>query len=118
MTSQDFVLPVVGDGSGLEQSQQLFSEELHLATRNHAIPLEALRYDVTPTGMHYTLVHYDVPLVDATDWRLTLDGGFTRPLSLSLADLQRRPARSLRVTIECAGDGRALLSPRPLSQPW
>ena len=30
----------------------------------------------------------------------------------------RRPRRTLAVTLECAGNGRARLTPRPLSQPW
>jgi len=30
-------------------------EELQLAARNHGLPLETLRYDVTPTGLHYLL---------------------------------------------------------------
>jgi hypothetical protein len=25
-----------------------------------------LRYDVTPTGMHYKLIHYDIPFVDTS----------------------------------------------------
>ena len=29
-------------------------EELQLAARNHGMPLEALRYDVTPAGLHYS----------------------------------------------------------------
>ena len=41
-----------------------------------------------------------------------------RPLSLSLDELKERPARTLAVTMECAGNGRALYEPRPLSQPW
>jgi DMSO/TMAO reductase YedYZ molybdopterin-dependent catalytic subunit len=114
----DLNLPVVGDGSGLESDGRLYVEELQLATRNHALPLEALRYDVTPTGLHYTLVHYDIPAVDPASWRLALDGALRRPLTLTLGELQRRPERTVRVTLECAGDGRALLSPRPLSQPW
>jgi len=118
MTSADFVPPVVGDGSGLEPSPSLHAEELQLASRNYALPLEALRYDVTPTGLHYTLVHYDIPAVDAGTWRMSVDGTVLNPSSLTLTDLQRRPQRTLRVTIECAGDGRALLSPRPISQPW
>src|SRR5439155_6401849 len=63
-------------------------------------------------------VHYDIPPVDAATWRLRLGGLVRRPLSLSLAEMQRRPRRTLRVTLQCAGDGRALLQPRPLSQPW
>src|SRR2546426_6992578 len=34
-------------------------DELQLAARNHALPLEALRFDVTPVGLHYLLTHYD-----------------------------------------------------------
>ena len=44
--------------------------ELQLAARNHGMPLEALRYDVTPAGLHYLLVHYDIPLIDPGSWQL------------------------------------------------
>ena len=47
-------------------------DELRLAARNHALPLEALRYPVTPIGLHYVLVHYDIPDVDAATWRLSV----------------------------------------------
>ena len=49
-------------------------EELQLAARNHGMPLEALRYDVTPVGLHYLLIHYDIPPVDAGSWALSLGG--------------------------------------------
>ena len=39
-------------------------------------------------------------------------------MSLSLADLQARPAVDVALTMECAGNGRARLDPRPVSQPW
>ena len=56
--------------------------ELRLAARNHGMPLEALRYAVTPVGLHYLLVHYDIPAVDPQSWRLTLGGAVDRTLSL------------------------------------
>lgn len=93
-------------------------EELQLAGRNRGMPLEALRYDLTPTGLHYLLVHFDIPAVDPGDWRLRVDGRVERPLRLSLADLRARPRRTMPVTLECAGNGRARLRPRPLSNPW
>jgi sulfane dehydrogenase subunit SoxC len=93
-------------------------EELQLATRNHGMPLEALRWPITPLGLHYLLVHYDIPQVDPAVWRLELGGTVSRPLSLSLDDLRSRPAVDLVATMECAGNGRARLSPRPVSQPW
>jgi len=93
-------------------------EELQLAARNRGMPLEALRYDFTPPGLHYLLVHFDIPLVDPADWKLHIGGSVRRPLTLSLEDLRALPHRTIPVTLECAGNGRALLHPRPLSQPW
>ncbi len=99
-----------GEGIGLD--------ELALATRNHGLPLEALRYDVTPPGLHYVLTHYDIPAIDPASWRLEITGAVDSPLSLPLAELRRRPAVSSRVLLECAGNGRARFEPRPVSQPW
>jgi DMSO/TMAO reductase YedYZ molybdopterin-dependent catalytic subunit len=93
-------------------------EEVGLATRNHGMPLEALRYEITPPGMHYLLIHFDVPAVDEDAWRLEVGGMVAHPLSLSLDDLRAREASSATVTLECAGNGRATLDPRPVSQPW
>ena len=107
------------DASAASDAQDGISlEELQLATRNHGLPLEALRYAVTPVGLHYLLIHFDIPLVNPLEWRLTVDGLVERELSLGLAALCAKPAMEAVVTMECAGNGRARLSPRPLSQPW
>ena len=82
------------------------------------MPLEALAFDRTPAGLHYLLVHFDVPVVDPDGWRLTVGGRVATELSLSLDELRARPATTLAVTLECAGNGRARLDPRPVSQPW
>ncbi|MFN8178879.1 MAG: sulfite oxidase [bacterium] len=93
-------------------------EELQLAARNRGLPLEALRYDVTPVGLHYLLVHFDIPAIDPREWRLAVGGNVRRALSLTLDDLRARPRHTALVTLECAGNGRARLQPRPISQPW
>jgi sulfane dehydrogenase subunit SoxC len=93
-------------------------EELHLAVRNHSMPLEALRHDVTPPGLHYLLDHFDIPAVDGNSWHLRIGGAVQRSLELSLRALRRAPSISVPVTLECAGNGRSLLKPRPVSQPW
>jgi DMSO/TMAO reductase YedYZ molybdopterin-dependent catalytic subunit len=103
---------VAGEASGISR------EELQLAARNHGTPLEALRYPITPLGLHYLLLHFDIPQVDAATWRLTMDGLVRRPLALTLAEIRERPEVEYAVTMECAGNGRARLSPRPFSQPW
>lgn len=93
-------------------------EELQLAARNHGMPLEALREPITPIGLHYLLIHYDIPHVDAQTWRLAVDGRVATALSLDLGALRALPSHEVVATMECAGNGRAQLAPRPLSQPW
>src|SRR5437899_8783919 len=88
-------------------------EELQLAARNHGMPLEALRWDVTPIGLHYLLTHYDIPALDES-WRLAVDGNVAAPFELSLDELQELPAHEVVATMECAGNGRARLAPRPV----
>jgi sulfane dehydrogenase subunit SoxC len=93
-------------------------EELALAARNHAMPYEALRYEVTPAGLHYLLIHYDIPDVDPSTFRLSVAGHVETTLELTLDALRAMPATTIAVTMECAGNGRALFEPRPVSQPW
>lgn len=96
----------------------LTPEELQLAGRNSGMPLEALSHDLTPVGLHYLLIHFDIPAIDPAGWRLRVGGRVARPLELTLDDLRARPRRTIPVTLECAGNGRTRLEPRPVSQPW
>jgi DMSO/TMAO reductase YedYZ molybdopterin-dependent catalytic subunit len=88
-------------------------DELALAARNHGMPLEMLREPVTPVGLHYLLIHFDIPAIDAAAWRLDVGGR-----SFTLDELTARERRTLPVTLECAGNGRALLGNHEPSQPW
>jgi sulfane dehydrogenase subunit SoxC len=108
-------MATVPEGTSVEG---VSAQELRLAARNHALPLEALRHPITPAGLHYLLIHYDIPAVDPAGFALEIGGAVERPVSLSLDDLRARERVSLPVTFECAGNGRALLEPRPVSQPW
>lgn len=101
-----------------ESPEGITFEELQLAARNHGMPLEGLRYDLTPLGMHYLLIHFDIPAADEATWTVEIGGRVKKPMSLSMRDIRSRPAVTLPVTMECAGNGRARLHPRPLSQPW
>ncbi|MCH8990049.1 MAG: sulfite oxidase [Chloroflexi bacterium] len=120
MTQQDTGrrFPTVGDGSGMTSDPRFYREELQLAFRNRGMPLEGLRYDITPTGMHYLLTHFDIPEVDPNAWNLKISGLVGNPVTLSLGDIKALPSRTEVVTMECAGNGRALFTPRSVSQPW
>lgn len=94
-------------------------EEVALANRNSGILLETLRHDVTPAGMHYLLNHFDVPYVqDASTWAVGISGEVDHPFQITLDEIKRLPQKTLRVTLECAGNGRANTAPRWPSMPW
>ena len=92
--------------------------ERALANRNSGTLLETLALDVTPTGAHYLLTHFDVPLLDAASHRLRFHGAFATPYELCVDEIRALPEVTLPVTLECAGNGRAGLSPRRYSMPW
>jgi DMSO/TMAO reductase YedYZ molybdopterin-dependent catalytic subunit len=93
-------------------------QEVGLALRNHGMHLEALRYPITPVGMHYLLIHFDIPLIDPASYELEIGGLVRRHSRLTLDGIKARPALTVPVAMECGGNGRAHLSPRPTSAPW
>ena len=99
-------------------SQKFSREEVWLALRNHGMHLEGLRYPITPVGMHYLLIHFDIPLIDPAAYELAIEGLVRKPSRLTLDEIRARPALTVPVAMECGGNGRAHLSPRPISAPW
>jgi len=92
------------------------AQEVALAARNRGMPLEALRHELTPAGLHYLLIHFDIPPADERP--LEFRGLFQNTFSIEPAELRRLPSKTLRVTLECAGNGRGQLAPRYPSVPW
>lgn len=69
--------------------------------RTPVMDLEGL---ITPTDLHYTVQHFDVPPVVETDkWELLISGEVKQPLTLNFDQLRRFPARSVRTVMECSG---------------
>lgn len=85
--------PSIPDISERDAGDLFHREELQLALRNRGMPLEAMRYPVTPSGMHYLVIHFDIPDVDVDHWKLQVGGLVSNPFSLSLGDTKARPAR-------------------------
>ena len=73
---------------------------------------------VMPNRRFYVRNHFQVPKLDCASWRLDVGGLVERPLSLSLRDLVRMPSQTQFVTLECAGNGRSLLSPLVSGEQW
>src|SRR5262245_28819812 len=73
---------------------------------------------VMPNAHFYVRNHFQIPMFDPAPWRLAVTGHVERPLSLSLRDVQRLPSQTLPVTLECAGNGRAWLTPAAEGEQW
>src|SRR5829696_267203 len=72
-----------GAPAGTAGDEGITPAELRLAARNHGLPLEVLRHPITPAGLHYLLIHYDIPAVDPNTFQLEIDGAVERPQTLS-----------------------------------
>jgi sulfite oxidase len=84
-------------------------------------PARLAASEITPVEDFFVRNHGAVPEVDATAWRLRIEGEVERPLELTLADLAKRPRRELVATIQCAGNRRQELiehKPVPHELPW
>jgi DMSO/TMAO reductase YedYZ molybdopterin-dependent catalytic subunit len=85
---------------------------------NAETPLPALLEPVTPTPLFYVRNHFDVPHLDEARFRLRLCGLVERPLELRMEDVRALPQSQVTATLECAGNGRTLMTPRPGGTPW
>src|SRR5438132_758627 len=73
---------------------------------------------ITPVERFYLRNHFDLPKIDVAKWRLRVHGLLEKPLSLSLADLQRMPQVTVEAVLQCAGNGRALFTPHVAGVQW
>ena len=85
---------------------------------NAETPLEALAHTHTPTGSFFVRNNHPVPELPAATHRIVVEGAVEEPFTLRLAELAQGPLRELTVTLECAGNGRALMAPLPEGEPW
>ena len=85
---------------------------------NAETPLTALLSDLTPSELVYIRNHFEVPQIEASDWSLEVGGSVESPQAFSHSDISALPARTLRMTLEYAGNGRVSMDPAPPGTPW
>jgi DMSO/TMAO reductase YedYZ molybdopterin-dependent catalytic subunit len=59
---------------------------------------------ITPNEEFFSISHFDRPVIDASTWKLEIDGLVKKPLTLTLDDLKARPRQEVVFTIECSGN--------------
>jgi sulfite oxidase len=110
-----------GPGSAIETDPRFLPLEVRAPTpdaRCLEASLSSLEEEITPTKQFFIRSHFAVPQINATTWRLEIDGEVERPLSLTLADLQELPHQDLTSVLECAGNGRVTVRPKAEGVLW
>jgi len=72
-------------------------------------PVEFMTDWITPVNHFFVRNHMFEPAkIEASTWKLTIGGEVEKPLTLTLADLQKVLVHSVTNAMECAGNGRSL----------
>jgi DMSO/TMAO reductase YedYZ molybdopterin-dependent catalytic subunit len=80
---------------------------------NAETKLDGMTGAITPAGRHYVRTHFPMP---AAPTEVIIDGANAR--TFSLEEVRALPARTLAVTLECAGNGRKFLEPSVPGEQW
>ncbi len=74
---------------------------------------------ITPADVLHVRQHLPRPApIDANAYRLAVNGLVAKPLTLTLADLERLPQQTVPATLECAGNGRTFFRPKVPGIQW
>jgi DMSO/TMAO reductase YedYZ molybdopterin-dependent catalytic subunit len=118
-------MPQTGPGSVLdpEDACQQAIEAGLVVHRAHPLNCETsipalLGGVVMPNARFYMRNHFPMPDLEPAAFRLAVGGLVERPLSVSLRDLHNMRSQTLVVTLECAGNGRAMFEPPIDGEKW
>ncbi|MDP9358026.1 MAG: sulfite oxidase [Chloroflexota bacterium] len=73
---------------------------------------------VVPNDRFFVRSNGPTPIIAPEAWRLQVGGLVERDLTLSLADLQAMPRRTLTAFLECSGNSRSRFVPTAEGTPW
>lgn len=66
----------------------------------------------TPTDKVFSLAHFGVPIIEASDWQLEISGLVNQPRTLTLTDIKDLPRREINTVHQCAGSPLDPTSPK------
>jgi DMSO/TMAO reductase YedYZ molybdopterin-dependent catalytic subunit len=82
-------------------------------------PLAYLDTWVTPVDAFFVRQHIPRPApIDPAAHRVQISGMVSKPVQLSIADLQKLPQYTVPATLECTGNGRGFYSPKVPGIQW
>jgi DMSO/TMAO reductase YedYZ molybdopterin-dependent catalytic subunit len=90
---------------GAEQGEVIpFADTPKFDPAKPRLPWDQTSDWLTPDGQFFFVGHYGYPEVDAKTWKLDISQGVAKPLSFTLDDIRKRPAREYIATMECSGN--------------
>lgn len=106
-----------GERSPFEKSARYFRESATPASGSSRTPLQDLVGIITPSALHYEVLHSGVPEIDPHHHELLVHGLVERPLIFNMEDLIRLPCVSRIHFLECAGNSAGEQVGRPGPNP-
>src|ERR1044072_2040548 len=93
-----------GESSPFETEVRWHRESKTPETGSCFTPLQASVGTITPSSLHYERHHAGIPAIDPSQHRLVVHGMVDRPLSLTMAEIQRLPSITRTLVLECGGN--------------
>ena len=85
---------------------------------NLEMPFASLDDFVTPNEKFYVRCHFPVPQIEATTWKLRVEGAVRAPVEFTFDELRHMRTHTVTATMECAGNGRSHLEPKVKGVAW
>jgi DMSO/TMAO reductase YedYZ molybdopterin-dependent catalytic subunit len=110
MAEQEAGVVIPGKAGMIVRSARFFDLEM---------PPEFFDSWITPVPHFFVRNHMNEPsTLDGQTWRLAVTGELEKPLTLSLAELQKLETHTVTNTLECAGNGRGFYQPHVPGVQW
>jgi DMSO/TMAO reductase YedYZ molybdopterin-dependent catalytic subunit len=109
-------MPATDDSSPLPSPGGMIVRERE--PLNLEMPFGSLDGFITPVELFFVRCHFSIPQIDMKTWRLRIEGEVETPFELTYDELKEMQTRTLPVTLECAGNGRAFLTPQVPGAQW
>jgi DMSO/TMAO reductase YedYZ molybdopterin-dependent catalytic subunit len=98
--------------------QELTRTEVTRNPLNAETPLAALAQSLTSLDLVYIRNHFAIPELDVDSWSLEVKGAVGNRVDVSLENLREMPTATVDMVLECAGNGRQMMAPKPPGTPW
>ena len=83
-------------------------------TQHARTPHHLLNGTITPSHLHFTILHNGIPDIDPEQHRLVIHGMVKQPKIFSLDNLMRYPMQTRQTFIECGGNSAPMFSNEPV----